>query len=381
MRRFVFCCLMALASLVIPAQAAPPTGRMVIAVICEDKDTTFKMADKVKLIRDSNNFSKNHIPIARVPATQLRPEDFQRIGFSRESLPVVALMKVSSSENLEGVWGNPPAIVRNVQAPEVAAQIILCRWAEYASVKLPPGLESVSQIYQPFRIFILNTAKDAETVRKTAEQLAKFKAAERITDKDLPVLSLVYGEGIMTAEDYTRLGFGPDALPAVGLVQMSDCGNPRAIVPDGALLRWSYSSSFVAREVLRQWAGLKNTSLKTIPASEPMSLDSLAWVASGKPAPNQPLKFRYQARNFRFGPGARVWLQQQARLVKADGSEVANSAGQVDHRWESLPETNEITLESSIPAPPPGKYTLEITTRDKMGKGRVQMTLPLEITP
>ena len=364
-----------------PSSAAPPTQNMVIAVIADDKESTVKLAEIVRRVRDSNNFIKELIPIARIPATQLKPADFERVGFSKQSLPVVALMKISTSDNLESVWGTPPAIVRNVTQGDVAAQIILCRWAEFASVKLPPALESVAQIYQPFRVFILNTARDPEGLARTAAEIARVKAAERISDKDLPVLSVMFGEGIVTAEDYTRLGFGIDALPAVCLVKMSDCANPSTIAGDTGLLRWSYSSSYVAREVVRQWSRLKGLPLKTIPAAEPFSVSSPYWVdLPPKLVAGQSMKFRYLARNYRFGPEGRVWLQEDTRIVLPDGTPFPSLGGQTNHRWDKFPGDGEITLESTVVLPSrPGRYTLEISTRDKLGNAKGLLSIPFDI--
>lgn len=359
------------------ALAAPPKN-VVLAVIAADKDQTYALAEGVRQVRDRYNIRKEQLPITRIPANKLTAQDFQRIGFNARSLPVIALMKVSSSQNLEGVLGNPPYIFRNVKQSLLPAQLLLCRWCELAELPIPAELQQVSNVFIPFRIFVLNTGESSAEVEATQRQLAQVKAEAGVSDRELPVLSTTHHDGLLDEEDYTRLGFLSDAFPIVCLVQMSESGNPSKIVGDG-ILRNSYNPRWSARQIVRLWARFTNRDLPSLPENGDLfSVEEADW--SGRPVAGRPARYHCVATNYRYGVGGRFWLQVSGRITTADGTEVA-PVPVTDFKVEASdsPATSyPISGEVLTPATP-GRYLLHLDVRDKVGSVRTSVSLPLEL--
>lgn len=354
---------------------------VVVAVIAADQEQTLALAQTVKQVRERYNISKEQLPIAYIASQKLTAKDYQRIGFTPQSLPVIALMKISSSQNLEGVLGNPPYIFRNVKQATLAAQVLLCRWSELVDRPIPADLRNVANIFQPYRVFVLNTAETQEQVQATALELQQVKAAAGITDKDLPVLSTTYHDGLLGEEEYTRLGFVSDAFPMVCLVQMSEAANPSKITGEG-ILRWSYNAAWSARQIVRLWARLVGRSFANLPDDgDKFSVLQSGWLGGQKLPGGKPALFRCEVTNYRYGVGGRIWLQIAGRLVNSQGVEVAPLAIS-DFKQEAsggpVPTTYTLTSEMVAPSQP-GSYFLELEIRDKLGAQKIPLRLPFEV--
>ena len=355
---------------------------VVITVIAADKEQTYALSESVREVRDRYGITLAQLPITRIPSQKLTPQDYKRIGFTASSLPVIALMKVSSSNNLEGVLGDPPYIFRNVKQATLAAQILVCRWSEMSGREVPPDLVNLSNIYQPHRIFVLNTGDTLKQVEATAAQLEQVKGAAGVSDTELPVLSTTYHDGLLGEEEYTRLGFVSDAFPIVCLVQMSESANPSKIVGEG-ILRWSYNAAWSARQIVRLWARLVNRSLASLPPDgDQFTALGLGWVGgSAHLSAGRAARYQCSLVNFRYGVGGRVWLQSEGRVVTEQGSLVA-PLPVVNYRREHSDTTSpmDYPIEAEILAPAsPGKYRLELEFRDKLGGSRTDFQLPFEI--
>lgn len=354
------------------ACCSQPLKDTVLAVIASDKEATYEIAEVVRQIRESHHLRKDQLPIVRVPATKLSPQDFQRIGFNRQSLPVIALMKVSSSQNLECVLGNPPYIFRNVKQPRLAAQVLLCRWSEMTGRAIPEDLRSLGSLYEPFRVFILNTGETPEQVEATARAIDQVRAAVGVSDHDLPVLSTTYHEGLLGEDEYTRLGFNPDAFPIVCLVQMSESANPSKIVGEG-ILRWSYNSLWAARQILMLWARYSGKTLNGLEEE----LNRLSVLRAGW----SDGTLTCLVTNYRYGVSGRIWLQWAGRIVNEQQQEVAQVAV-TDFRREGVVEgrvETESLLQAPLAAPSqPGNYLIELEVRDKLGNAKSLIRVPLK---
>jgi hypothetical protein len=354
----------------------------IIAVIAADKEQTYALSETVAQIRERFQIRKEQLPIARIPSQKLTPQDYKRVGFTPQSLPVIARMKVSSSQNLEGVLGSPPYIFRNVKQATLPAQVLLCRWMEMTHRPLPEELRNIATIYEPHRIFVLNTAETPSQVEEAAREIEKVKAANGVTQRELPVLSTTYHDGLLGEEEYTRLGFVSDAFPIVCLVQMSEAANPSRIVGEG-ILRWSYNTTWSARQIVRLWARLQRRSLPGLPDDgDRFSLVSSTWASGNSQLPaGRPAPYQCSLTNYRYGVGGRFWLQVSGRIVNTQGVEVSSVPVQ-DFKQEAAsgPVQTTYRVQSEITTPSnPGHYILELEFRDKVGAARTSCSLPFDI--
>lgn len=347
------------------AQSPSPKG-LVLTVIAADKDSTYSLAEQVVEVRELYHLHKDQLPVARIPAQKLTAQDCQRIGFKPSALPIIALMKVSSSQNLEGVVGDPPYIFRNVQRAQIPARILVARWCELSGRAVPQDLRTLSDIYRPHRVFALNVGQTEKEVLTGQQEFLQARLQAGLQESDLPLLSTTSRDGLWGEEEFARLGFTPEAFPLMCLVEMSDSGNP-SLIPAQAIVRCSYNARWSARHILRLWARLGGRELSTI-SEESDRLE--AEEASARPG-----RFQCLARNYRYGVGGRMWLQLSGRITNLQGTEEA-TVPVTDFRKETDPQPNfNISLE--LPVVKPGKYQLELEIRDKLGGTRKQLTLPL----
>lgn len=358
-----------------PLNPVMAAGKSVLVGVAESSAAVAGL--KAALVKCRNaSFGSASVPVTALSPAQLQSEDYVRLGFSKDSLPVVALLKVSPEGNWEGVCGSPPAILRKVTNPELAAKIVISRWAQIQNRAVPVSLSRTFKVFQPGKLVVLNVAESAEQRDAFERELGSLTAAEGLSADLLPVLSTDFQQGTLSSADFERLGLGKEALPAVCLMRMSESGNPSSVVGDG-VIRYAYFAPRAARELLRQWSRLEQKPLRSLNAeAEMLKLESFAWAEKSAGTS----RFRYTAKNFRCGVAGRVWLQEETRILKADGQPIPQLGAVVNHQQASFSGEPVQTLQSGVTMPAsPGQYTLELTVRDKLANQRFSLSIPFQI--
>lgn len=339
-----------------PLLAAPMSNRVVIMVVMEDPQRLEAVSDLVKNARDENGFSESQIPIVFARATQLTARDYSILGFSRRSLPVIALVRMSSFGNPEKVVGEPPIIMREVHRFEQAAQVIVARWAEFRGLPVPEGLSGPLAMGSPNKVYALIVNDDIEARRKAVAIFRELRGRAGLSRSDLPGAAVA--ADFLTPEEYARLGFSAEALPAYLVVQNSSSGNPSLVV-DHSLVRNCADPTYGAASMLRSFARANNLTMQGQLPSTRFSEGS-ALVAAARPAGEGQTEVTYSyALVGAFPSSAGTWVQEQRTVL--------------DSRGQSLPEARATTelhgrlerVGTFVLSAPPGTYQLRLFMTDK----------------
>lgn len=336
-------------------------NRVFLAVIGADKESTYQIAEEVRSVRELFGLSKTRLQIARIPVQKLSAEDLKRVGFNQQSLPLLAVLQISSANNLEKVVGSPPLIMRQVEHPRAAAQLLLCRWARQQGVPIPAELTTVEHTFRPGQLAIL-ALSDREEVRQRFEHESKQLLEQEELTGELPCYVSSYQDELLTPSDLKRLGFDKDSESVVCLVRMSQACNPSEIVQQ-SIVRFVGRPRQALELALRGWAAEKGRALKV--PSHPAALQLLDCSFPSNAGLASEPTFGYRVAGFHYGPKAAGWLQEEIRIY-AGGALVREEIR--SRRQESLALDADMTIESSFRAPDrAGVYELELKVRDKFG--------------
>lgn len=352
MYRFVLLALM----LALPLLAAPLSNRVVIMVVMEDPQKLDAVSDMVKNARDENGFTEAQVPIVFARANQLTARDYSILGFSRQSLPVIALVRMSGYGNPEKVMGSPPIIMRQVHRFDQAAQVIVARWAEFRGIAVPDSLAGALAMGSPNQVYALIVNDNQEERRQALAIFRELRAAAGMARADLPGAAV--GADFLTPEEYARLGFSAEALPAYLVVQNSSSGNPSQVV-DHSLVRNCADPAFGAASLLRSYARAYNLDLKAPLPSSSFSQAS-ALVVAARPLGGGQTEVTYSyALQGAFPSSAGTWVQEQRSVLDPNGQSVPQGRSLTDLRSQ-LEVSNSFTLSVA-----PGTYQLKLFLTDK----------------
>lgn len=348
-------------------------NRVFLAVIGADKTSTYQIAEEVRSVRELFGLSKSQLQIARIPVQKLSPADLKRVGFNAQSLPVLAVLQISSANNLEKVIGSPPLIVRQVQRPRAAAQALLCRWARQHGSPIPAELIAAEQVFRPGQIAVLALSDSDVTRKRLSEEWAILQGEEELGGR-LPCYVSSYQDEFLPPADLQRLGFGPESETVVCLVKMSEACNPSEIVQQ-CIVRYVGRPREALQTALRGWAERQGIALKKASARNPVRFLECTLPASL--SPNVEVALNYRVDGFQYGPKSTGWLQEEFRLFQ-NGALIREELR--SRRQEGLALDSDMRVETTLKAPDrPGSYELELKIRDKFGHTTDSRRQPLEV--
>ncbi|HEY3997934.1 MAG TPA: hypothetical protein VGO93_03660 [Candidatus Xenobia bacterium] len=214
--------------------------------------------------------SDNHAPLVIVqPSATELAQMAPRLGLAPADLPWVF---VGTPEHIALGPGNVPALVRRVKSPATAADLMFARWAQLAQAPVSPDVQLLAEAFVPGKEVVLVAARTTAEADRLAAPLRQKCSVSHISTPQLPILVSGQDHPLLDPQDFLRLGFGDDALPCIGLIQMTqpppgagglfEAGHPGRIV-DGLLLRNVGNAEWAGDKILRAWAKASGTTLAT----------------------------------------------------------------------------------------------------------------------
>lgn len=352
MLRFALTLLM----LALPLLAAPLRNQVVIMVVMENPQKLDAVSELVRKARDENGFSESQVPIVFARASQLTARDYSILGFSRQSLPVIALVRMSAYGNPEKVLGSPPIIMRRVHRFDQAAQVIVARWAEFRGLTVPESLAGALALGSPNQVYALIVHDDLEQRQQAAAIFRELRARVGLSRAELPGAAV--GGDFLTPEEYSRLGFSPDSLPAYLVVRNSAAGNPSQVV-ERSLVRNCADPIFGSASLLRSYARANNLALQGDLPSSSFAQGS-ALVVATRPLGGGQTEVTYSyGLQGAFPSSAGTWVQEQRTVLDASGQSLPRARALTDLR-----NRLEVSQSFSLSAAP-GTYQLRLFLTDK----------------
>lgn len=361
--------------LLVPLGAAPLSDRTVIMVVMSDASRLDEVSDLVKQVRDSNGFSESQVPIVFARRDQLTTRDYSILGFSPESLPVIALVKMSSFGNPEKVVGEPPIIMRKIHRYDLAAQVIVARWAQWRGLTVPESLAGPLALGSPEQVYALVVDDDAGRRASGVSQVEQLRARHGLTFADLPAIGV--GSDFLTEQEYARLGFSAEALPAFLVVQNSPAGNPSLVV-GRSLVRNCADPVFGATSLFRSFSAARGLPLaRELPATSFSEADALLVTVRALGPGEVEVGYSYSVQGA-FPHPTGYWIQEQRSVRDPRGDNVAPALATFDMR-QPLGSELAVSRTLSMPTTVSGTYRLRLFLTDKRSGTSLTLESPFVV--
>ncbi|GMU51739.1 MAG: hypothetical protein AMXMBFR33_08850 [Candidatus Xenobia bacterium] len=361
--------------LLLPALAAPLSDRTVIMVVMSDATRLDEVSDLVKQVRDSNGFSESQVPIVFARGDQLTKRDYSILGFSPYSLPVIALVKMSSFGNPEKVVGEPPIIMREVHRYDLAAQVIVARWAQWRGLAVPENLAGALALGSPEQVYALVVDDDASRRASGVSQVERLRAQHGLTFADLPAIGVT--SDFLTEQEYARLGFSAEALPAFLVVQNSPAGNPSVVV-GRSLVRNCADPMFGAASLFRSFSAARGLPVAANLPATSFSEGSALLITCRPVGPGEvEVEYSYSVQGA-FPHTTGYWIQEQRSVRDPRGDNVAPALASFDVR-QPLGSELAVARTLTMPTTVPGTYRLRLFVTDKRSGTSLTLESPFEV--